>query len=92
MRIRIADSTGCPVPQFVVYAETQEEKVILSHFCRMSYDQEWMFFYHGASYKSDDDGVPYAFNFGWKRRPTDIDRIRWKYQAVKRRIRKLFKR
>lgn len=74
MRIQLTKSTGCPVPQFVVYTESEEEAIILKiilDFPEFSKDS-WKFHLHGQTL-----GTEYlsSFNFGWKKeeeRP-DID-------------------
>jgi hypothetical protein len=66
MKIRVADSTGCPVPQFVVEAENETDQIILRAFCGFpDYTKDkWEFTFSGATH--GDHGVS-AFNFGWKR-------------------------
>lgn len=68
MRIEYAESTGCPYGQFVVYADTPQDRAILAAFLQGDHDHDWKFWRHGASYKCDSLG-PYAFNFGWVKVP-----------------------
>lgn len=74
MKVRVADSAGCPFPQFVVEAETEQERIILKAFLspmtfsRPSDPQPWIF----GLYGSVRGGNGYtSFNFGWQRRPED---------------------
>ena len=63
MRIRFAPSTGCPFGQFVVEAESQEDRALLACFLSAPY-AEWKFHQHGVGYMGGLDG-PTNFNFGW---------------------------
>lgn len=66
MKIRISKSTGCPVPQFVVTAETAEEKMMLRAilaFPQYAKD-EWTFHLHGSGMEGGSPGYDH-FNFGW---------------------------
>jgi hypothetical protein len=64
MRIKIAESKGCPAPQFVVIAETDQERAILKIFCHINdySNKHWKFYFHGCTY---EQGIESAFNFGW---------------------------
>jgi hypothetical protein len=65
MKIRAADSTGIPVPQFVVTAETQEEEMLLKAFLMYptTSKDKVKFWLHGWG---GDQNVQYKnFNFGW---------------------------
>ena len=62
MKIRVAESTGCPVPQFIVEAENDQERLILKSFVTFSKDK-WKFHLHGFS-SNKREGVA-SFNFGW---------------------------
>ena len=65
MRVKYCSVTGCPYGQFVIYADTDQERAILSYF--ISADRKlWRFWLHGISYKGDLPG-PYAINFGYIR-------------------------
>ncbi len=74
MKIRAADSTGCPFPQFVVEAESESDRIILKAFLspqtftKPGEPQPWLFHLHGCGSKSDVDGYT-SFNFGWQKRP-----------------------
>ena len=66
MRIQIADSTGRPEPQFVVFAENECDRHILKMFCKAKEISKvplklWL---HGSSMSSDVQGIT-SFNFGW---------------------------
>jgi hypothetical protein len=62
MKIEMAESTGCPVPQFVVHPETDEEQMLLRAFFYVhNNDPKWRFQMHGPTYQ---DGKIIAFNFG----------------------------
>lgn len=64
MKVGIADATGCPVPQFIIYPETLEERLLLKAFCQFPRQakEEWKFTLHGEVYQ---DGNVTSFNFGW---------------------------
>ena len=64
MKIRIADSTNRPEPQFVVEAESDNDRHILKMFCQISHHSKvkLKFWMHG--YSSDPNGYQ-SFNFGW---------------------------
>lgn len=66
MKIRVADSTGCPVPQFIVEAESEKDRMILKSFTefRDYTNDKWEFNLHGVTYSGDVSG-PISFNFGW---------------------------
>lgn len=68
MRIEYAASSGDPYGQFVVYADTPQDRAILDSFLQAGHNHDWTFWRHGASYKCDGLG-PYAFNFGWIKTP-----------------------
>jgi len=61
MRIKAAKATGWPELQFVVYAETDEDRVILAQASRVhreAYERKLArFWLHGIG--------PNSFNFGW---------------------------
>lgn len=78
MKVRIAHSTSSPFPQFVVEAETNEEKLLLGLFVDASgtSKDELKFHLHGHSRASD--GVS-SFNFGWIKKPdTELKPVRIK--------------
>lgn len=64
MKIRAAPSTGCPVPQFIVTPETDEDRMLLRAFVlfRDHSSKPWEFRFHGACF---GDGDVQSFNFGW---------------------------
>jgi len=64
MKIRTADSTGRPEPQFVVEAETDEDCLFLKMFLQApNYSKEkLMFWLHGWT---SQNGKYKTFNFGW---------------------------
>ncbi len=65
MKIRAADSTSVPIPQFVVEAENETDRQILKAFCQVPHHtKNWQFRMHGYVGQSDIDGVT-SFNFGW---------------------------
>lgn len=68
MKVRIAHSTSSPFPQFVIDAETLEEKLLLLLFVDAPdiSKEELKFHIHGQSRASD--GVS-SFNFGWIKKP-----------------------
>jgi hypothetical protein len=51
VKINLADATGCPVPQFVVYPETLEEQMILKSFSHFYNDSEWRFVIYGFTHQ-----------------------------------------
>jgi hypothetical protein len=66
MKIRMAEATGCPVPQFVVYPEGEEEQMLLRAFFHLHHnDPEWLFQMHGCVHQ---DGKITSFNFGLVKR------------------------
>ena len=67
MKIKAAPATGCPVPQFVVYAETEEDRMLMRAFTSFpDYAREsWEFRLHGPTF---GDGDIQAFNFGWAKK------------------------
>lgn len=66
MRVEIAEQTGRSVPQFIIYAENDAERVLLNHF--VSYKQaarpKVLFWLHGWVYEMDRVGVK-SFSFGY---------------------------
>ena len=68
MRIEPRDSETS-TPQFIVYAETPSERLLLREFCntRRHHNDGLVFQFHGAVTGSDYDGVS-SFNFGWARK------------------------
>lgn len=64
MQVRVAESRGMPVPQFVITAQSETERVLLSHFASCAYDSHtYKFHFHGATYQSGVKGAR-SFNFG----------------------------
>lgn len=63
MRIEVCDSTGEDM-QFVVYAETDAERVLLNIFTKKNMNPALMFWMHGSSYVSGSKGCE-SFNFGF---------------------------
>lgn len=61
MKIQFEDSTGCPLPQFVVYPETKEEHMLLKAFFYEMNKEKWKFGLHG--YVTQDNSIK-SFNFG----------------------------
>lgn len=79
MRVRFAAATGCPMGQFVIEAENDDERAILRQF--VNTDQKvWRFWLHGTS---GTLRVPYtgpdSFNFGWIKPPTFAKLLRYKW-------------
>jgi hypothetical protein len=64
MKIEYAVATGCPFGQFIVEAETSQEKAILSTFLQAN-AHKWKFQLHGWTYQCDGSGGVDSFNFGW---------------------------
>jgi len=80
MRIRVAEQTGHPVPQFVVYADDETERAILGAFTnyKQNSKQPVQFWLHGSTYSCDVSGVT-SFNFGYiyeQKPPSLRERIR----------------
>lgn len=69
MKIRMEESTGCPVPQFVVEAETEDERLMLRAFSTFpDYTKEkWEFRFHGWTLSCGQGAT--SFNFGWAKAP-----------------------
>lgn len=67
MKIYYAASNS--TPQFVVEAETMEEREILKMFCNYDYyrGEEYEFCMHGRCYKFGFNGVS-SFNFGYRKK------------------------
>jgi hypothetical protein len=61
VKIEMADATGCPVPQFVVRPETEEEQMLVKAFIGLMNMGGWRFHFHGAVH---EDGRITSFNFG----------------------------
>lgn len=66
MKVEIGDSTGCPVPQFIIKAETEQDRAILKSFVSLpKYAKDsWKFSLHGYTLENGDI---WSFNFGWSR-------------------------
>jgi len=62
MRIEYHISTGNPFGQFVVFAESEQDRTILNNF--MFPKKDMKFWLHGATYDCRSQG-PSSFNFGW---------------------------
>jgi hypothetical protein len=67
MRIELSDSTGRPEPQFVVYAENEQDRMFLKMFLTIpDYTKEKLYFNlhgHGGQGKKYEH-----FNFGWAKK------------------------
>lgn len=72
MRIRYTDATGCPYGQFVVNADNDQEKAILSSFVHADRNK-WRFHLHGYGLRALESGIS-NFNFGWVNHTP-----KWKY-------------
>lgn len=59
MKIRFADG-----PQFVVEAETPQDRELLNMFVDYGYKHNQKFHLHGSCYSCDFAGTT-SFNFGW---------------------------
>src|SRR5262245_51021302 len=57
MIIRVAAQTGMPVPQFIVTAETDAERLLLDAFVKYKNINPVTFWYHGTSYACGRDGA-----------------------------------
>lgn len=66
MKVRMAEATGCLVPQFVIEAETDEERIFLKTFARFPEfaRDEWKMHLHGHTMDLDRGGAS-AINLGW---------------------------
>lgn len=74
MRIKYTAATGCPVGQFIVEAETDQERAILTSFTSSAlYCEGWRFWRHGDTYSGDVQAVT-SFNFGYVKRPGIVNR------------------
>jgi len=68
MRVEIASQTGQPVPQFIIYAETDAERLVMQQFVTYSYyEPRPVFWLHGWTYGMGMTGVS-SFNFGYRNR------------------------
>jgi hypothetical protein len=63
MKINLEEATGYPVPQFIVYPETKEEKMLLKAFFYLlnKPNSRYKFHNHGHVYTN---GEITSFNFG----------------------------
>lgn len=71
MRLEMVDATGCPVPQFIIKADTNEERLLLKafvHFRDQARDS-WVLGMHG--YDVDSGAGVSSFNFGWSPCPDE---------------------
>lgn len=66
MKVKIADSTGCPVPQIVLHAETDEDMHFIKLFATFPEvaKEKWTFKLHGAT-SSIDRGGYVSMNIGF---------------------------
>lgn len=77
MRIEFRPATGCPYGQFVVTAESEGDRAIISNFFQA--DREgWEFGLHGYGGPADGFPWPANFNFGWKRKEKKPFGASWK--------------
>lgn len=68
MRIEYAPATGCEYGQFIVHADSPEQRAILHAFLQplMTRDKKWRLHVHSWSWRFDDHGGgPCSFNFGY---------------------------
>lgn len=63
MKVRMADSTGIPVPQFIIEAETADDRMLLKAFLLFKEHASVTFVMHGYGVR---DGDYTSFNFGWR--------------------------
>lgn len=70
MRIEFASSTGCPYGQFVVYADTSQDRAILECFLKGTFDKNFQFHKHSQTWIN---GHIEAFNFGWLKHPKKLN-------------------
>jgi hypothetical protein len=85
MRVRYTDAAGCPLGQFVISADTADERAILTQF--LSADRKvWQFWIHGwgSTLRLEGWDGHDSFNFGWIRRPTLRQRVGWKLVRLRR--------
>lgn len=70
MRVELADSTGCPCPQIVLYAETVEDQMFLKLLATFEAvtKEKWVFQKHGVTFK---DGKATAMNIGFAKADPD---------------------
>lgn len=83
MKVRYTTATGCPVGQFVIEAENEQDRTILAHFVDFR-DPHWIFWKHGATYKGMESGCS-SFNFGYIKRPaivTTMTKLGWKLHGL----------
>lgn len=66
MKVCYAEATNCPHGQFVVTAETDDERALLRLFVTAP-REEWKPWLHGCRYELDHPGVS-SLNFGWTRK------------------------
>lgn len=69
MKIEFSDATNCPVPQFVVFAETKQERLLLKAFFHMWHKPEWEFAVGGITHSSSVEQPNItSFNFGLRKK------------------------
>lgn len=81
MKVRAAHSTGRSEPQFVIEAETEQDRLILKMFEKPHDDKSARFVIHGFTYEIGKGII--SFNFGWG----DIK----KKQTLSSRLKKIFR-
>lgn len=64
MKIQYTSATGCPVGQFIVTAENEQERAMLSGFINLHYHPRWRFRVFGSTSQMDLPGGIKSFNFG----------------------------
>lgn len=75
MKVEVADSSTSKVPQFVIYAETNAERILMALFVEKAYSSNHKLIFHGATYKSGAPGVS-SFHFGIAKGGKKIKRIK----------------
>lgn len=66
MKVHWAEATGCSVGGFVIEAETNAERGLLSAFINYPRNAQnpQQFWLHSSQYRSDQEGAQ-SFFFGW---------------------------
>lgn len=72
MKVRYVDSHGCPVGNFVIEAESEQDRAIISQFIRFSERHGhgiWYFAIQNSTYESKySESKTSSFTFGFKNR------------------------
>jgi len=63
MKIEFKKARECPYGQFVVFPESEIERVVIENFLEGERSEDWKIHIHGHCYNSSVEGVT-SFNFG----------------------------